>query len=107
MHAAAQGALIHVLPPLLYFLKADCLVLGAQLIDLHPSVQDQSWTACSPCRHNIRVTKETDQGHGILARASLPFHHMVDAGDEAAGAALAWQNKRTAWSQSPAAVLCY
>lgn len=46
MHAAAEGALIHILPPFLYFLEADCLVFGAQLVHLHPTALTSHLAAC-------------------------------------------------------------
>lgn len=48
MHAVAQGALIYVLPPFLYFLKADSLVLRAQLVNLQSTVWNQYKTALQP-----------------------------------------------------------
>ena len=39
MHAATQGAIINFLPPFLYFLNADSLILGAQLIHLRSKQQ--------------------------------------------------------------------
>ena len=38
MHAACQGALIHILPPFLHLFNGDCLILGAELVNLHQAV---------------------------------------------------------------------